>query len=324
MKLVRAGGAVFGLGLASLGYALAEANWFALRRYEVPVLPPGTAPVKLLHLSDLHLASGQGRKAAWVAALGRLQPDLVVTTGDNLSSANAFDRLAQALGPLLELPGAFVFGSNDYFTAAPKNPLAYLWRDSRTPGWRQPDLPVAELRRFLTQAGWFDLNNARASFACAAGHLSLIGLGDPHLNLDREPAPRPAPAPVGTQPVLATIGLVHAPYRRAIKTLVAAGAGLVVAGHTHGGQVALPGHGALVTNCDLPARFAKGLHPVDSPGLLGTPAPDAGPGFIHVSAGLGTSPYAPIRLACRPEASLLTLVSAGHRVGQPMPLPSRD
>ena len=79
----------------------------------------------------------------------------------------------------------------------------------------------------------------------------------------------------------------------------------MLAGHTHGGQVCLPGGRALVTNCDLEPARVKGLHrhPADS-------VPDEpGSSWLHVSAGLGTSPYAQVRLSCRPEATLLTLTA---------------
>ena len=77
----------------------------------------------------------------------------------------------------------------------------------------------------------------------------------------------------------------------------------IFAGHTHGGQVCLPGDGALITNCDLDPARAKGLHrhPADS-----ARATRARPGCTSRPA-LGTSPYARIRFACRPEATLLTL-----------------
>ena len=78
-------------------------------------------------------------------------------------------------------------------------------------------------------------------------------------------------------------------------------AGLLLAGHTHGGQLCLPGFGALVTNCDLPRSQARGV----STWPAGRPS--APP--LHVSAGLGTSPFTTVRFACRPEASLLTLVA---------------
>ena len=90
--------------------------------------------------------------------------------------------------------------------------------------------------------------------------------------------------------------MTHAPYLRVLDAMAADGADLVLAGHTHGGQLCVPGVGALVTNCDLPRKQAKGLSAHDG-------------SVLHVSAGLGTSPYAPVRFACRPEATLLTLTA---------------
>ncbi|MFN2613249.1 MAG: metallophosphoesterase, partial [Actinomycetota bacterium] len=70
----------------------------------------------------------------------------------------------------------------------------------------------------------------------------------------------------------------------------------IVAGRTHGGQVCIPFAGAIVTNCALPRRMARGLHRVGS-------------SWLHVCGGLGTSMYAPYRFACRPEACVLELVA---------------
>jgi predicted MPP superfamily phosphohydrolase len=103
------------------------------------------------------------------------------------------------------------------------------------------------------------------------------------------------------------LGVTHAPYRRILDEMQADGADLILAGHTHGGQLALPFYGALVTNCDLDTRRAKGLH--GWPGARPDEPDGAGSTWMHVSAGLGTSPYAPVRFACRPEATLLTLVA---------------
>jgi predicted MPP superfamily phosphohydrolase len=95
-----------------------------------------------------------------------------------------------------------------------------------------------------------------------------------------------------------TLAVTHAPYLRVLDAMTADGADLLLAGHTHGGQLCVPGFGALVTNCDLPTRYAKGLHRWSAAGRQS---------WLHVSAGLGTSPYARVRFACPPEATLLTL-----------------
>jgi len=107
--------------------------------------------------------------------------------------------------------------------------------------------------------------------------------------------------PVDRDAADVTIGVTHAPYRRVIDAMAYDGLDLILAGHTHGGQVAIPGYGALVSNCDLDPRRAKGLSRHSAGGHTA---------WMHVSAGLGTSPYAPIRFACPPEATLLTLVAA--------------
>ena len=91
---------------------------------------------------------------------------------------------------------------------------------------------------------------------------------------------------------------MHSPEPRLLDQFAADGYDLMLAGHTHGGQLCLPFYGSLITNCGIDRERARGLHryPMD------------GQAWLHVSAGLGTSPWAPARFACRPEASLLTLV----------------
>lgn len=285
-----------------LAYALAEARAFTLRRVTVPVLAPGERALRILHLSDLHLAPSQERKIAWIRDLASLEPDLVVDTGDNMAHLDALPALLHALEPLMALPGAFVMGSNDYVAPEPKNPARYLLPDARTPG-RTPLglLPAAELGAALREAGWRDLSNRRDGVVADGRRISLVGVDDPHLDLDR------FPPPVAGSDADLHVGVAHAPYRRVLDEMHADGVQLLLAGHTHGGQLCVPGLGALVTNCDLDRKRAKGLH-----GWPG-PRPDAPGGerstWLHVSAGLGTSPYAPVRFACRPEVTLLTLVA---------------
>ncbi|HET7477291.1 MAG TPA: metallophosphoesterase [Dermatophilaceae bacterium] len=306
-----------GAGVAGIAYAgLVERNAFALRRFEVPVLPAGSSPMRVLHVSDLHLVPGQERKIGWVRRLADLRPDLVVNTGDNLAHMRAVPAVIRALEPLMQLPGVFVMGSNDYWAPTPKNPALYLTTSyaSRPPSKL---LPTGDLTRAFVEAGWLDLTNARGSLTVAGHPVEFVGVDDPHRSLDRYAAVSGPADPFAAL----TVGVTHAPYTRVLDAMVADGARLVLAGHTHGGQLCLPLYGALVTNCDLDRSRAKGLSrwwpgAGGPPGRGGKPGPAPQPSsaappdaaWLEVSAGLGTSPYAPVRFACRPEATLLTLV----------------
>lgn len=309
------------LGVGALAWACLEVRWFALRRFVVPVLEPGAPSLRVLHISDLHLTPRRRETVAWVRDLARLEPDLVINTGDNLAHPDALPTVLEALEPLLELPGAFVMGSNDYYAPVPKNPARYLRADPRDSGPPlQARLPGEDLRSAFSSAGWADLDNRRQTVETDGRRVALVGVDDAHLDRDRFPA-RAAEGSGGEPPADVRLGVTHAPYRRILDAMHADGADLILAGHTHGGQLCVPFHGALVTNCDLDPGRAKGLHgwpgarpddPADRPGgdieAGGDVGAAAGSTWLHVSAGLGTSPYAPVRFACRPEASLLTLV----------------
>jgi predicted MPP superfamily phosphohydrolase len=282
-------------GAAGLGWSLVEANAYTLRRVTAPVLPEGSAPLRVLHLSDLHLVPRQRRKIEWVRRLAALEPDLVVNTGDNLAALDAIPHLLRAHAELMQLPGVFVLGSNDYYAPKPKNPARYLLPNGGRRRIKGVMLPTAELVAGFSEAGWLNLNNQRGTLKFGGQLLEFVGVDDPHIGRDRY---QRVAGPADPAAVL-TVGVLHAPYRRVLDAMTADGAGLLLAGHTHGGQLCVPLLGALVTNCDLPRRLAKGL---SSWSAGGRTAP------LHVSAGLGTSPYAPVRFACLPEATLLTLV----------------
>ncbi|MEO6471647.1 MAG: metallophosphoesterase [Aeromicrobium sp.] len=276
-----------------LAYSLWEATAFTLREFTVPVLAPGSEPLRVLHLSDTHMTPGQKKKQKWLRGLADLQPDLVVNTGDNLAHMDAVPSTLRAYGDLLDLPGVFVFGSNDYISPRPKNPAHYLKKGKGLVNAREFDLPWRELQGSFTRRGWHDLTNQHDELIVKGKRLAFVGVDDPHLELDRldnQPADLSADL---------AIGVAHAPYLRVLNRWNALGYPLILAGHTHGGQVCIPGRGAVVTNCDLDTARAKGLHTHTTPGH--------DPSWLHVSAGLGTSPYTPVRLACRPEATLLTL-----------------
>ena len=293
-------------GVLGVGYAsLVERNLFVLRRHTLPVLPPGSASLRVLHLTDLHLMPAQARKIEWVRALAGLEPDLVVNTGDNIANPGSVGPLLRAFEPLLGVPGVFVLGSNDYFAPRLKNPARYLTDNHRRGLGDAPRLPTERLVAGLAAGGWADLTNRRTRLEVSGVSLEFVGVDDPHLDYDRYDVVAGAAA----DDVALTVGVTHAPYQRVLDAMTADGAGLVIAGHTHGGQLCLPGWGALVTNCDLDTRRAKGVSRW-WPGAGGAPSAQApeGAAYLEVSAGLGTSPMAPVRFACRPEASLLTLV----------------
>lgn len=287
---------VTGFGAACLGYAAGyEVRAFVLRRLHVPVLPAGTTPIRVLHISDLHLTPEQRSKQRWVAALADLEPDLVVNTGDNLGHPDAVPFVRRCLSGLLGRPGVFCWGSNDFYKPKFKNPLRYLTRPNRQPRPKPYEMPWQDLQGAFTEAGWADLTQRRRTITIAGTTIEFRGTNDGHLNEDRygEVAGPPAPA------VDVALGVTHAPYQRLLSGMTSDGLDLILAGHTHGGQVCIPGYGALVSNCDLSPRLAKGLSEYHA---------GSRKAFVHVSAGLGTSPYAPIRFACRPEATLLTLM----------------
>ncbi len=302
------GAAVAGVG--ALAYAaLVESRWYTLRRFTVPVLPAGQEPLRVLHLADLHLLPTQRRKIDWVRSLAVLDPHLVIDTGDNIAHPEAVPALLEAFEPFLSRPGAFVMGSNDYYAPVMKNPARYLYDDARQPGKHKKLLPFEDMTGAFRDAGWRDLDNRRDDVVVDGRRIALVGVDDAHMDRDRFPASTrtgQGQAATTSEGFDLRLGVTHAPYQRILDAMYDDGADLVLAGHTHGGQLCLPGWGALVTNCDLDTRRAKGLH-----GWPG-PRPDEPGGaestWLHVSAGLGTSPFTPVRFACRPEASLLTLV----------------
>lgn len=283
-----------GLGAAVTAGAWVEARAFILRRVEVPILAPGEREIRVLHLSDIHLMARQGRKIDFIERLSGLRPDLVITTGDNIASADAIEPLLAALSPLLQAPGAFVFGSNDFAEPQFRNPASYLFADSRPTGDPVP-MPWWKLHDAFTDAGWIYLDNAAGRLEVAGRTIDFRGTGDAHHGLDNYAS---VGGPTAGDADL-TLGVTHAPYRRVLDAMVDDGLDMIFAGHTHGGQICLPVNRAIITNCDLPRELASGL---GSWGHAGRRVP------LHVSAGLGTHPMIALRLFCRPEATLLRLV----------------
>jgi predicted MPP superfamily phosphohydrolase len=278
-------------GVSALAYGtLIERNLFTLRRFDVPILAPGERPLRLLHVSDLHITADQKRKQRWISALADLEPDLVINTGDTISAADAIPQILTALKPLARFPAAFVPGNNDYYAPRLSVPTRYF-----TPAKKRrkgPRLPWERLAQAMADQGWTDLTHVRTVLATGNREVALAGTDDPHLRRARyERIAGPAPTTA-----VARIGVIHSPEPYLLRRFSADGYDLTVAGHTHGGQVRIPFGPAIVTNCGIDPARARWLHRWDDSM------------WFHVCAGLGTNPFMPIRFACRPEASLLTLV----------------
>ncbi|WP_040163610.1 metallophosphoesterase [Microbacterium gorillae] len=294
--------AVAGAAAATWGIGI-ERHLYTLRQHTVAVLPAGADPIRILHLSDVHMAPWQVRKQAWIASLASLRPDLIVNTGDNLGHPDALRAIRAAYAGFRGVPGVFVYGSNDFFAPTPRNPLRYLTGPSQRGNVEEKPLDTAALDAFLTDTlGWHSVDNGAAALQVRGRRLDFFGVGDAHRDwdrLDELPAYAASVRNEASDLPRLEIGVTHAPYRRVLDAFAAEGADMIFAGHTHGGQVRVPGFGALVANCDLPLDQTRGLSSWDA-GTRRIP--------LNVSAGIGHSIYAPVRFACRPEASLITLV----------------
>jgi uncharacterized protein len=297
-SIVKAVLGVGAIGAGCLAYAgLYEVNAFRLRRVAVPVLPRGARPIRILHVSDVHMTPYARARQRWLSSLGALEPDLVINTGDNLAHEEAVPYVLGSFGRLLDRPGVYVWGANDYYAPKFKNPLRYLRGPSRSDRLPEPTLPWHDLGRGFKEIGWIDLTHTRALLEIKGVRLGFRGTDDAHIDQDRYAE---VAGPIDHDEIDVAIGVTHAPYRRVIDAMAYDGHDLIIAGHTHGGQVCVPFYGALVTNCDLDTGRAKGLSKHTAGGRTA---------WLNVSAGVGTSPYAPIRFACPPEATLLTLTS---------------
>lgn len=294
--------AVIAVGCAIWGIGI-ERYLFTIRRADLEILPPGSEPITLLHISDFHLAPWQRAKQRFISSLAaRIQPDLIVDTGDNLGHRDSIPALITSLDALIARPGVFVNGSNDYHAPVVRNPFSYLWRPSNVGAGAALD--TASMVESFESRGWLNLNNRGGALTIKGLKIGFVGIDDRH----DEYGDLASIAGSRSQlpDVQFVIGVTHAPYLDVLSAMGEAGADLVLAGHTHGGQVCLPGFGALATNCDLPRRFAKGISRwASSKSTAGNPLPMV----LNVCAGLGHSIYAPVRFACFPEVRVLKLVA---------------
>ena len=294
--------ALVGIGLLAAFWGIGIERHLRVVRYEeqtIDVLPVGSQPIRVLHISDFHLAPWQKRKLAWIARLGNLDIDLVVDTGDNLGHSRAIAPTLAALTPLGAKPGVFVNGSNDYYAPKARNPFSYLAAPSERHS--QVRLDNKALTDGFESWGWLNLNNAGGTLVVKGTRIGFVGIDDFHDGLsDLTSIGRKKAALESQDNPEVFIGVTHAPYLAVIDAMNDSQVPVLFGGHTHGGQVCIPGYGAIVTNCDLPTKAAKGLSSWSRGGNQL---------WLNVCAGLGHSIFAPVRFACRPEVRVITLVA---------------
>ena len=270
--IARAVGTTALAGAMGLGYAAGiEVRSFTLRRRRAAGAAPGHQPLRVLHLSDLHLTPRQGRKLSWLRSLAGSRPDLVVDTGDNLAHLRAVPPLLEALGPLLDVPGVFVFGSNDYFAPTLRNPVRYLLPDDGLRNTRSPAAAVGRAEAAVDRPRLArpdqhhrPADRARHQHRVRRRRRPAPGLRRPRRGRRgrpgrRRPAARghPCAVPAGARPV----------RRRRLRRHLR---------RPHPRRPAcLPGYGALVTNCDLDTRRAPrgctGIRPTPGRAIRAAP-----------------------------------------------------
>lgn len=239
---------------------------------ELPGLPVELDGLRIVHLSDFHFGvPSPGIGAAWRAAAWarRRRPDLVAITGDLLTHPRG-EPMLRELVQILPRPVVAVLGNHD---------LAI----SRDPQARPSDLRELEPATLLRDEG--RLLELRGRRVWVAGvDPRLIVRGRPKLDPNRLADPTEGSADF-------SILLCH--YPRVLDCLEPGRFDLVLAGHMHDGQIALPLPGGKVRFAHPRARFNAGVY-------------RSAAATMHVSAGLGTT-FVPFRFAARPEATELVL-----------------
>jgi predicted MPP superfamily phosphohydrolase len=259
----------YATGLVVCGYGCTLRRWFFLTRHiEIPVrgLAPELDGYTIAQLSDLHIGAFTPLWWAqrWARAANAAEADLVVVTGDMVTSGVAFhEDIAELVGSLRAKDGVYVImGNHDYFGEG--EPLVSLLRGRGAHVLRNQGVVLEREGARLFLAGMDDTWTKRA-------------------NLDASLADRPEGVP--------TVLLAHDPDRfpHAVKKNVE----VVLSGHTHGGQIAMPFLARYINASKLAHKFHVGLY-------------KDGDSTLYVHPGLGTT-GPPMRLGAAPVIALIKL-----------------
>jgi predicted MPP superfamily phosphohydrolase len=258
---------LFGLALSAYG-TLVRRRWYRVveRDARLPGLDPRLDGLRIAHLSDLHLGTLTPRSwgMSWASAANRRAPDIAVVSGDMVTSGTDFHQdVADVVGALRAKHGVFVsMGNHDYFGEG--EPLISLLRGRGVRVLRNEGTVIERDGAKLWLAAIDDTWTRRDDLAMA-----LSG--------------RPADA--------TTVLVAHDPQR--FDEAADAGAHLVLSGHTHGGQVAMPFFYRAVNMARFGYRYTVGFY-------------RRGRALLYVHPGLGTT-GPPMRFGVAPEVTILVL-----------------
>jgi len=260
--------------IACVAYAfLVEPHWVEVTRTEIAVDRPvlGQPRFRIVHLSDLHLEGGLGRRErAVIERVRELKPHLIVLTGDYMNDRGSQNDLVNFLKALEAPHGVWAVGGN--------------W-DGK--------FPTADL---FASGGHRYLQDDYELLEAGGGRLLIVGQDWPG-------GKSLAQLVDGASPDAYRLFLQHSPD--AVDELPRGSVDLMLCGHTHGGQVRLPLYGALVTLTRQGKRFEQGLYRV-APPATANPRGTA----VYVSRGIGMTGIAPrLRFLARPEVAVIELVA---------------
>ena len=278
-----------GFALTALGVYL-YANKVEPRRFSLETIPvtlgdasASAKKLRILHLSDLHLCEPESHKLDFLQQVTSEEYDLIFFTGDIFENYSGVQYANRLIARPPRLGTYAVLGNHDYYdyTWFHKS-IGKLWRRHRHPAKFRDVTPMVEA---LEMADIQVLRNAKASFLPQG--LSIIGIDYPGISPGRlKDIARSVP------PEHLILALFHMPRR--LDDIKEAGIHMAFGGHTHGGQIRVPGFGALVTDSELKRSEASGL--VRREGTL-----------FHISRGLGADPRTNVRLFCPPAATVIEL-----------------
>jgi len=283
-----------GLGASALLAGLATAVYATRvdpRRYRLEKLTVTTdgacspaRPLKILHISDLHLSYPESHKIEFLKKITQEEYDLIALTGDIIENYTGLPYLRSILSRKPRLGAYAVLGNHDYYAYSMfHKTVGRLFRRFRHPRERRDVQPLIEA---LQQSGFTVLRNSAVHHAEAGLHVLGVDYPTLHPELLQDLV---AEAGAGDYIVV----LFHMPIH--LDNIVRTGAHLALGGHTHGGQIRIPGLGAIITDSELPRRDASGLFRRQATAF-------------HISRGLGADPRTNIRFNCPPAATVLEVV----------------